>query len=113
MVVPGKGRRMRITRRPAVAGIQGLEESGSLAPPPGFAPASGRPRTSTGDADRVELSEAARVRQRLRAEVGDLDGLDAARVASLRARVVADAYQPAPESVATRLLGELTADLVV
>ena len=104
---------MRITRRPAAAGIQSLEESGSLAPPPGFALTSGRLRTSQSDANRVELSDAARVRQRLRAEIGDLDGFDAPRVASLRARVVAEAYDPPPETIAARLLGELTADLVV
>ena len=74
---------------------------------------SGRLRTPDGDTDRVELSDAARVRQRLRAEVGDLDPFDAARVASLRARVVADAYKPPPAAVAARLFGELTADLVV
>ncbi len=85
-----------------------MEDAGALAPLPSHAPA-----TPSRDADRVELSEAARARQRLRAGVGDPEQQDAARVASLRARVVANAYRPPAESVARSLLGELTADLVV
>jgi hypothetical protein len=104
---------MRVTRRPTIAGINGIEEAAPLAPPPAFSPATGRVREPRGDGDRVELSEGARVRQRLRAEIGDIDGVDEARVASLRARVVADAYAPPPSAVAARLVGERTADLVV
>jgi hypothetical protein len=61
----------------------------------------------------VELSEGARLRQRLRTDVGTLADGDTSRVASLRARVVADAYRPDPTAVAKSLVSELAADLVV
>jgi hypothetical protein len=89
-------------------------DAGAIAPPPAFVPP--RPRARAGEThagDRIELSEAARQRQRLRADVGDLEETDAARIASLRARVAADAYRPPPDAVAKSLVGELAADLMV
>lgn len=63
--------------------------------------------------DRVELSEAARLRQRLRTEVGDLGAMATEQVANLRGRLAADSYQPAPHAVAQRLLADVAADLIV
>ena len=100
---------MRITRRPSPPGVAGPEDAATIAPST-FKPTS--PGDSSAD-DRVDLSDAARLRQRQRADLGDLERTDAARVASLRARVVTDAYKPAPEAVAKSLIGELTADLLV
>jgi anti-sigma28 factor (negative regulator of flagellin synthesis) len=100
---------MRITRRPSPSGVAGLEDAGTIAP---STPAPASP-SETGRNDRVNLSDAARLRQRVRSDLGDLEQTDSARVASLRARVTADTYKPAPEAVAKSLIGELTADLLV
>lgn len=100
---------MRITRRPSLPGIAGREDAAAIAPS-AFTPPS--PSESSAN-DRVDLSGAARLRQRLRADLGDLEQTDPGRVASLRSRVVTDAYKPAPEAVAKSLIGELTADLLV
>ena len=104
---------MRITRRPPVAEIPGLEEAGGVAVPTSPAvPSPERAIAGTEGRDRVELSEAARLRQRLRAEVGDLGAIAAGQVAELRARFATGSYQPAPSAVAERLLTDLTADLL-
>jgi anti-sigma28 factor (negative regulator of flagellin synthesis) len=68
---------------------------------------------AAGVTDRVQLSEAARLRQRLKAEVGDPTETAAERVAALRAQVTTQSYAPGPRAVAERLLGELAADLLV
>jgi hypothetical protein len=107
-----EGRRVRITRRRAVVGIGDFEASRPLLHSE-LSPTSGCPRTSRGDACCVKLSDAVALRQRLCADVGDLDTFDGARVASLRARVDANEYEPSCGAVATCLLAELTADLVV
>ncbi|MBI3768957.1 MAG: flagellar biosynthesis anti-sigma factor FlgM [Deltaproteobacteria bacterium] len=104
---------MRITRRTSIPGLPDIEDPGAVAPAPSFTPPLGRRRDAEGSADRVELSEGARLRQRLRADLGDVEQPDSSRVLSLRARVVANAYRPAPDAVAKSLVGELTADLVV
>jgi hypothetical protein len=100
---------MRITRRPSPSGVSGLEDAGGIAPSGFTPPSSGEPSTD----DRVDLSNAARLRQRLRADLGSLEQTDAGRIASLRASVAGDTYKPAPEAVATSLIGEITADLLV
>jgi hypothetical protein len=97
---------MRITRRPATT-IPGLGELPAADGADGAAAAAGRPVT-----DRVELSEAARLRQRLRAEVGGPDAAADARIAGLRAEVERQTYAPSPRAVAERLLAELAADLL-
>ena len=105
---------MRITRRPPVAGVPGLDEAaGVTVPTPPAVPPSARAVTGTEGRDRVELSEAARLRQRLRNEIGDLGAIATGQVAELRARLAADSYQPAPRAVAERLLADLAADLLV
>jgi hypothetical protein len=104
---------MRITRRSSIPGLPGVDDPGAIAPAPSSTPPATRRRDAEGGADRVELSDAARLRQRLRADLGDVEQADSSRVASLRARVVADAYRPAPDAVAKSLVGELAADLVV
>ena len=86
-----------------------MEDAGGMAP-------SGLPQSSPSESstdDRVNLSDAARLRQRLRAHVGDVHQMDATRVASLRARVSGETYKPAPEAVATSLISELTGDQLV
>ncbi|MCC6850352.1 MAG: flagellar biosynthesis anti-sigma factor FlgM [Deltaproteobacteria bacterium] len=97
---------MRVTRRPTtipgVGEIPGAAEGAEVA-----TSASGG-----GVADRVELSEAARLRQRLKAEVGDASAIDVDRVRALRERSVAGTYAPDPRAVAERLLGELARDLL-
>jgi hypothetical protein len=104
---------MRITRRTSIPGLPGVDDPGAVAPAPSFTPPVGRGRDGEGSADRVELSEGARLRQRLRADLGDVEQPDSSRVSSLRARVVANAYRPAPDAVAKSLVDELAADLVV
>jgi hypothetical protein len=99
---------MLITRRPSLPGVAGREDAWASAPS-AFTPTS--PGESSAN-DRVDLSDAARLRQRLQADLGDLQRTDTERVASLRTRIVTDAYKPAPEAVAESLIGELTADLL-
>ena len=99
---------MRVTRRPTttIAGMGGLpgpDEGADAAPT-----TSGRSVT-----DRVQLSEAARLRQRLKAEIGDpTTSTDPVRLDALRVGVANDTYAPDPRAVADRLLGELAADLL-
>jgi anti-sigma28 factor (negative regulator of flagellin synthesis) len=65
-------------------------------------------------ADRVQLSEAARLRASLRTEVGDpaASGMASERLAALQADVANQTYAPSPRAVADRLLGELAANLL-
>jgi len=103
---------MRITRRSAIPGLPAVDDSAAVATPP--APQQPQRQTTEASAgDRVDLSDGARLRQRLRADVGDVESPDSGRVASLRARVAAGTYQPAPNAVAKSLVGDLVADLVV
>jgi anti-sigma28 factor (negative regulator of flagellin synthesis) len=62
--------------------------------------------------DRVQLSEAARLRQRLRTEIGDPAEIASERVEALQAQVANQTYAPSPRAIAERLLGELAADLL-
>lgn len=96
---------MRITRR---SSIQSPAVGGTTTPP-GGATRSG----STGaTGDSVELSDAARTLQRLRAEIGDLDTISTDAVQALQQRVDSDEYHPAARVVAERLLTELASDLL-
>ena len=104
---------MRITSRPPVAGIPGVEDAAGIAMPALGSKADSKRTGETGGLDRVDVSQAARLLQRMRAEVGDLDTIASDRVEDLRAQLAADTYRPAPQAVAERLLAELTTDLVV
>lgn len=98
---------MRITRRPSTS-IPGSAEIAQ--PAEGGEPAS---RPSGGPVtDRVQLSEAARLRQRLRTEIGDPSEISRERVEALQTHVANQTYAPDPRAVADRLLRELTADLL-
>lgn len=97
---------MRVTRRSTTT-IPGL--GGPTAPAESAEGSAASERSVT---DRVQLSEAARLRQRLKAEVGDPAGVDAAKVAALGAEVANQTYAPNPRAIAERLLGELAADLL-
>lgn len=98
---------MRITRRAAttIPGLGEVPAAGEAAD--SAAPAGGKPVT-----DRVQLSDAARLRQRLKSEVGDPSAVTSDRIAALRADVAAETYAPNPRAIANRLLGELAADLL-
>ena len=85
-----------------------MEGAGSFAP----APAAPSHSSTAGADDTVDLSDAARLRQRLRAEVGDAGTTDATRVARLREQVAAGTYAPRAEDVATSLLGNVAAELL-
>jgi hypothetical protein len=65
-------------------------------------------------ADRVQLSEAARLRASLKAEAGDpaTSATTSERLAALQADVANQTYAPSPRAVADRLLGELAANLL-
>jgi anti-sigma28 factor (negative regulator of flagellin synthesis) len=65
-------------------------------------------------ADRVHLSETARLRASLKAEVGDPAAATTAsdRLAALQAAVANQTYAPSPRAVADRLLGEIAANLL-
>ncbi len=69
-----------------------------------------RPASGGGTADSVELSGAARLLQRLRAEVGDVETTGVDRVAALQQRLDAGEYQPPAREVAERLLTEIASD---
>jgi len=103
---------MRITRRPGIAGVPGVEDAAGIATPPTAPPSIGRARGDRAGADTVDLSEAARFRQRLRTEVGDLDTISSTRVAQLSSEVAAGAFAPPPRAVAERLLAEVAGDLL-
>ncbi len=98
---------MRITRQPPTT-IPGL---GEAAPPADAAEsavsAGGGPVT-----DRVQLSEAARLRQRLKSEIGDPTQSSSDQVPALRAQVANHTYAPSPRTIADRLLAELAANLL-
>ena len=99
---------MRITRRPSTT-IPGLGEVPSAdAPEPASA------ATGGGVTDRVQLSEAARLRQRLKTEIGDpaASAATTARLEALQAAVANETYAPDPRAVARKLLGALAADLL-
>ncbi|MEB2285798.1 MAG: flagellar biosynthesis anti-sigma factor FlgM [Polyangiaceae bacterium UTPRO1] len=98
---------MKVTRRPTTT-IPGV---GDL---PGAAAGAEAATPTSGCAvnDRVQLSEAARLRQRLKAEIGDAAAIDVEKVAALRDRLAAGTYAPDPRAVAERLLGELARDLL-
>lgn len=99
---------MRITRRPTTTTIPGVGElPGSSEGTDAASAADNGPVT-----DRVQLSEAARLRQRLKAEVGDPSVTDDARVAALQNDVADQTYAPSLGAVADRLLGELAANLL-
>jgi hypothetical protein len=97
---------MKITRRPPTA-IPGLGDGAPAAETPASAPTDGGRVT-----DRVQLSEAARLRQRLRAEVGDPTAVRAEQVGALQSDIVNQTYAPSPRAVAERLLADLAADLL-
>jgi anti-sigma28 factor (negative regulator of flagellin synthesis) len=100
---------MRITRRPSTT-IPGLGETPSIADAP--------EPTSTGNGgavtDRVQLSDAARLRQRLKAEVGDpsASAVTTARLDALQASIANETYAPDPRAVAQKLLRDLAEDLL-
>lgn len=96
---------MRITHRPPT----GVADGGEIGQVGG--PESVRGGRSTSRGDRVELSEAARLRQRLRSEIGDVGGIATEKVAALQSRIAAG-YRPDPRAVAERLLADLAADLL-
>ena len=100
---------MRITRRPGTT-IPGVGElpAPSEGTESAAAPSAGRV------ADRVQLSEAARLRASLKAGVGDPAASTTAsdRLAALQADVANQTYAPSPRAVADRLLGELAANLL-
>jgi hypothetical protein len=100
---------MKITRRPSTT-IPGLGNAPSIADGP-------EPSTNTtGGAvtDRVQLSEAARLRQRLKAEIGDPSASTdtSARLDALQSAVATQTYAPDPRAVAQKMLGDLAADLL-
>ena len=97
---------MKITRR-TLSGVAGL---GDVAPVAGTGSALAGP---SGRGDLVEVSEAARLRQRLRSEIGDLGAIAGDRVSELRAELADDRYHPAPSAIAERLLTNLAIDLLV
>lgn len=99
---------MRITRRPStnIPGLGDTAPVGDAAPPESRD--GGMPVT-----DRVQLSEAARMRQRLKVEIGaGSETADPEQIAALRAEITNQTYAPSPRAVAERLLGELAADLL-
>ncbi len=98
---------MRITRRTSttVPGVGELPASDQSAD---AGAADGGSRIS----DRVQVSEGARLRQRLKAEIGDVGATDPARLDALAADVASGTYAPEPYAVAHRMLGELTANLL-
>jgi hypothetical protein len=83
-------------------------------PAPSDGSESGAATTGGRIADRVQLSEAARLRASLKAEAGDpaASGTTSERLAALQADVANQTYAPNPRTVADRLLGELAANLL-
>lgn len=98
---------MRVTRRPTTT-IPGLGEAAPVADTADATDAAGRGSVT----DRVQLSEAARLRQRLKSEIGDPNESTSERVQALRADVANQTYAPSPRAIADRLLAELAADLL-
>src|SRR4051794_13729392 len=94
---------MKITRRSSIttpAVSDGASAKGGAA----------QSSAGAGATDSVELSGAARLLQRLRAEVGDIETTGVDRVAALQQRVDAGEYHPPGREVAERLLTELASD---
>ena len=104
---------MRITRRPPgeFKGVGNPTPGIADATPIGDAAADAQRSAGTAVTDRVQLSEAARLRQRLKAEAGD-PAAPSADVGALQVQVENGTYAPSPRAVADRLLGELAADLL-
>jgi anti-sigma28 factor (negative regulator of flagellin synthesis) len=100
---------MRITRRPSLAGTTATETAGVIAPSAAPPPQA----DGTGADDTVNLSDAARLRQRLRVDIGDVQQTDGARVAHLQGEVTGGTYAPGAGAVAQSLLGELATNLLV
>ena len=100
---------MRITRRPGTT-IPGVGEL----PAPSEGTEAGAATSDGRVADRVQLSEAARLRASLKAEIGDpaADTIASDRLAALQIDVANQTYAPSPRAVADRLLGELAANLL-
>src|SRR5215468_1212287 len=97
---------MRITRRPTTT-IPGLADAGAVGDVAGA-----DPRTESGPVtDRVQLSEAARLRQRLKAEVGDVNE-PTSDLQALAVSVTDQTYAPSPRAVAQKMLSDLAADLL-
>jgi anti-sigma28 factor (negative regulator of flagellin synthesis) len=106
----GSGDIMRITRR-STTSIPGV---GDLAAPSESSEA-GAATTGGPVTDRVQLSEAARLRQRLKSEIGDPAGAATTtpdRIAALQTEVASRTYAPNPRAVADSLLGEIAANLL-
>jgi hypothetical protein len=97
---------MRITRRPPT-GIPGLAESSPI----GDVATTDTASAAGAVTDRVQLSEAARLRQRLKADLGD-PAQSTADLGALQQQVASATYTPTPRAIADRLLGELAADLL-
>ena len=109
---------MRITRRPPTfgRGVGDATPVGDSTPlgetsPLGDAASTDAPRGGGTVTDRVQLSDAARLWQRLKADVGDPTAATA-DVPALQVQVANGTYAPSPRAIADRLLGELTADLL-
>jgi len=100
----GSGDTMRITRRPPTT-IPGLGETAPAAD-------SADSAVPEGVTDRVQLSEGARLRQRLKSEIGDPTQSTSDQVQALQAQIANQTYAPSPRAIADRLLGELAADLL-
>lgn len=92
---------MKITRRPTI----GPTDLGAT--PPVVETDGSERRAPASGGDRVQLSDGARLRLRLKREIGEVDTVDASRVADLRARVAAGTYRPSAEDVAERFLREI------
>ena len=97
---------MRITRRPPTVSTA----VGDPTPVADAAPTDAQ-RAGGVVTDRVQLSDAARLRQRLKAEVAD-PAAATADVHALQVQLANGTYAPSPRAVADRLLGELAADLL-
>ena len=98
---------MRITRRPPTS-IPGLGESVPAADTADTTAASERGTVT----DRVQLSEAARLRNSLKTAIGDPSQSTSDRIQALQTEVANQTYAPSPRAIADRLLGELAADLL-
>ena len=96
---------MRITRRPPTT-IPGLGETAPAADSADSAVRAGGGAVT----DRVQLSEAARLRQRLKSEIGDPTQSTSDQVQALQAQIANQTYAPSPRAIADRLLSDLAAD---
>jgi flagellar biosynthesis anti-sigma factor FlgM len=92
--------------------VPGVEDAAGIATPPTAPPSVGRTRGARAGGDTVDLSEAARFRQRLRAEVGEIDTISSARVTQLSSQVASGTFEPPPRAIAERLLADVAGDLL-